>query len=72
MEADLRGKLINYNNNPVLKWCLTNTAIKHDDNDMKRPVKGKSQRKRIDGMVSLLDAYVGLNEKMNDYMALVA
>jgi phage terminase large subunit-like protein len=72
LEADLRGKLVNYNNNPVLKWCLTNTAIKHDENDMKRPIKGKSQRKRIDGMVSLLDAYVGLTEKMNDYMAMVA
>lgn len=71
MEADLRAKNINYNNNPILKWCLTNVTVKHDDNDMIRPIKGTSTRKRIDGMVSLLDAYVGLSEKMADYQALI-
>lgn len=71
MEADLRAKKINYNNNPILKWCMTNVTVKHDDNDMKRPIKGTSTRKRIDGMVSLLDAYVGLNEKMQDYKNLI-
>lgn len=71
MEADLRAKKINYNNNSVLKWCLTNVTVKHDDNDMIRPIKGTSTRKRIDGMVSLLDAYVGLSEKMADYQALI-
>ena len=25
LSADLESKVINYNNNPVLKWCLTNT-----------------------------------------------
>lgn len=71
MEADLKSKLINYNNNPILKWCLTNTTVKYDDNDNMRPIKGKNQRARIDGMVSLLDAYVGLGEHSEDYMALV-
>jgi phage terminase large subunit-like protein len=65
------SKLINYNNNPVLRWCLYNTTAKYDDNDNVRPIKGKNQRQRIDGMVSLLDAYVGLNEQMENYMALV-
>lgn len=71
MEADLRDKLINYNNNPVLKYCLSNTSVKVDDNDMRRPVKGKNTRARIDGMVSLLDAYVGLGEKMQDYINVI-
>lgn len=71
MEADLKSKLINYNNNPILKWCLTNTTVKYDDNDNMRPIKGKNQRARIDGMVSLLDAYVGLAEHSEDYIALV-
>ncbi|HRC81354.1 MAG TPA: terminase large subunit [Sedimentibacter sp.] len=71
MEADLRAKNINYNNNPILKWCLTNVTVKHDDNDMIRPIKGTSTRKRIDGMVSLLDAYVGLSEKMADYLNII-
>ena len=24
LEADLRAKLVNYNNSPILKWCLGN------------------------------------------------
>ncbi len=60
LEADLIAKLVNYNNNPVLKWCLCNTSAQRDTNDNIRPIKGVSSRNRIDGMVSLLDAYVGL------------
>lgn len=41
LEADLMDKTINYNNNPILKWCLTNTEVKRDDNDNIRPVKRK-------------------------------
>lgn len=69
--ADLQAKRINYNNNPILKWCLTNTAIKRDDNDNIRPVKGQSQRQRIDGAVSLLIAYTVLFNHMDDYKALI-
>jgi phage terminase large subunit-like protein len=71
MGADLGAKLINYNNNPVAKWCLTNTAVKRDDNDNIRPIKGKSQRARIDGAVSLLIAYTGLFEQFSNYKALI-
>lgn len=70
LEADLKEKKVNYNNNPILKWCLLNTAIKIDENDNIRPVKGKKSRQRIDGTVSLIDAYVVLFRKMNDYLAL--
>ncbi|MBR3280934.1 MAG: terminase large subunit [Clostridia bacterium] len=71
LEADLIEKKVNYNNNPVLKWCLTNTAVKRDENDNIRPVKGKQQRARIDGSVSLLIAYCILAEKYTDYMNLM-
>jgi phage terminase large subunit-like protein len=71
MEADLKGKQIVYNNNPVLKWCLTNTAVKVDENGNIKPVKGKNQRQRIDGTVSLLVAYVVLQQKYNEYLALL-
>jgi phage terminase large subunit-like protein len=71
MGADLAAKLINYNNNPVLKWCLTNTNVKRDENDNIRPIKGKNQRQRIDGAVSLLIAYTVLFNKMSDYRALL-
>ena len=70
LEADLTEKKVNYNNNPVLKWCLCNTSVKRDDNDNIRPVKGQKQRARIDGAVSLIIAYCVLIEKMNDYLAL--
>ncbi|MGG3452159.1 terminase large subunit [Domibacillus aminovorans] len=69
--AELQSKTINYNNNLLLKWCLTNTSIKTDENENIRPVKGLSQKQRIDGAVSLLIAYVVLQENYSDYMAMV-
>ena len=51
MEADLADKKINYNNNPILKWCMTNVSIETDKNDNIRPVKGISNQARIDGVV---------------------
>ena len=68
LEADLIEKNVNYNNNPILKWCLCNTAAKRDENDNIRPVKGKKQRARIDGAVSLIIAYCVLFDKMQDYL----
>lgn len=70
LEADLIEKSVNYNNNPVLKWCLCNTSVKRDDNDNIRPVKGQKQRARIDGTVSLIIAYCVLFNKMQDYLVL--
>lgn len=70
LEADLKEKKVNYNNNPITKWCLLNTSIKIDDNDNIRPVKGKKSRQRIDGAVSLIDAYVVLYRKMQDYLVM--
>ena len=70
LEADLIEKNVNYNNNPILKWCLCNTAVKRDENDNIRPVKGQKQRARIDGAVSLIIAYCVLFEKMQDYLVL--
>lgn len=71
MGADLGAKRINYNNNTILKWCLTNTSVKTDDNDNVRPLKGKNQRQRIDGAVSLLIAYTVLFNNLSDYKALI-
>lgn len=67
LKADLIDNKINYNNNPILKWCLSNTAIKQDDNENIRPVKIKS-RGRIDGTVSLIDAYCIFVEKNQEYL----
>lgn len=67
MKADLIDKKINYNNNPILKWCLSNLSIKSDENENIRPVKEKS-RQRIDGAVSLIDAYCIFVDKQNEYL----
>jgi len=71
MGADLCAKRINYNNNPILKWCLTNTNVKRDDNDNIRPVKGQNNRQRIDGAVSLLIAYTVLFNNYQDYLNII-
>lgn len=66
--ADLAAKKINYNNNPVLKWCLTNTGVKADINGNIQPIKAQNPKQRIDGTASLLDAYVGLTDHYNEYL----
>ncbi|WP_370741468.1 terminase large subunit [Ruminococcus sp.] len=65
--ADLQAHKVNYNNNPILKWCLTNTGIQTDRNGNIVPVKNRSPRQRIDGTAALLDCYVGLYEHYNEY-----
>ena len=67
LAADLQAHKVNYNNNPVLKWCLTNTGIQTDRNGNIVPVKNQSPRQRIDGTAALLDCYVGLYEHYNEF-----
>ena len=62
-----------YNNNPILKWCLLNTAKKSTNKDgveTIQPVKIQANR-RIDGMVSLLNAWVGYVKHEDEYMPFV-
>ena len=68
MGADLQKKKINYNNHPILKWCLTNTGIETDRNGNIVPVKSQSPKRRIDGTASLLDAYVGLFDNFEQFL----
>lgn len=65
--ADLRAKKVNYNNSSLLKWCMTNTGIQEDRNGNIVPIKAQSPKYRIDGLASLLDAYVGLYEHYNEF-----
>ena len=69
--ADLQAKKINYNNSSILKWCMTNTGIQEDRNGNIVPIKAQSPKYRIDGLASLLDAYVGLYEHYNEYKGVV-
>ena len=71
MGAVLAQHGINYNNNPIFKWCLTNTAVKIQGTlDSIEPIKIQRKR-RIDGMVSALNAYVIYVKYKNDYLNLV-
>lgn len=55
-EADLKHRLINYNRNPIDKWCLGNTGIEVDTLGQCMAVK-MEMRKRIDGAVALIILY---------------
>jgi phage terminase large subunit-like protein len=71
MGAMLAEKKINYNNNPILKWCLTNTAVKTLGSlESIEPVK-ITRKRRIDGTVSLLNAYVIYVKYRQDYLNMV-
>lgn len=71
MGADLASKMLCYGNNPVTKWCLSNTAITVDKNLNIQPCKTKNSRRRIDGTAATLDAYVVLEDHKEEYMALI-
>ncbi len=67
MKADLIDKKINYNNNPILKWNLSNVVVKVDDNENIMLSKEKA-RQRIDGAASLMDAYVIYINRQQEYL----
>lgn len=69
--AMLEDKKINYNNNPILAWCLSNTGVKISGTlDTIQPIKIQSSR-RIDGMVSLLNAFVIYAKYRDDYLNMI-
>jgi len=67
LEADLKNKIVIYDNNPILKWCLSNTQAKVDLNGNIQPSKLNSRFRRIDGTVALIIAYTVLNRYKIDY-----
>lgn len=67
MGAALADKIVNYNNNPMLIWCLSNTAVKKSGLNNIQPIKITDKR-RIDGAVSLLNAWVIYVKYFDDYM----
>lgn len=71
LAADLEKKLVNYNNNPVLKWCLTNTTVDIDKNANIQPAKVRAATRRIDGTASLLDAYTVYLDNRDDYLTYI-
>ncbi len=71
LASDLKEKLIVYDNNPIDKWCLANTQVKTDINGNIQPVKGVDARNRIDGTIALINGYVVLQDKEDEYLSLL-
>lgn len=60
VEYDLKNKAHNYGNNPLTKWCFTNTGFKLDSRGNMQPAKISSER-RIDGTASTVIAQAAYN-----------
>lgn len=71
LEADLRDKLVNYNNSEADFKCMCNTGIKIDTIGRIMPAK-KVEIKRIDGLAAMVDAYAVLEWHRSEFMNLIA
>lgn len=55
VEADIRDQIINYNDNPIDHWCLSNTSVQIFDTGHILPIKIKGQAsRRIDGTLTFI------------------
>lgn len=66
----LREHRLIYQNSPMLRWCLLNTAVKSLNQsgiESIQPVKSSSTS-RIDGMVSLLNAWTGYQNHIEEFV----
>lgn len=71
LKTDLEAKIINYNNNPIDKWCLANTSKDEDKNGNIQPIKTSVSTRRIDGTAALLDAYTVLENYKEEYLSII-
>ncbi len=68
LEADLKRKALNYNNNEIDRWCLKNTALKTNNIGLIMPVKKYGTSKnRIDGALSNIICYAVLGRFRSEY-----
>jgi phage terminase large subunit-like protein len=70
VEADLRHKLINYNDHDIDKWCLGNASIKVNDLGQCLCVKSETA-KRIDGAVALIILYEMYRRYRTEYKQII-
>lgn len=72
VEADLRSKLINYNNNPIDRWCFGNTALKIDGLGLIMPIKVEGMRsRRIDGTLTQIICHAVYTRYRSEYLDIV-
>ncbi len=72
VESDLQSNLINYNNHPIDRWCLENTAllINNKREIMPTKIQGKEDKK-IDGTVTIIIAYRIYIDNRTEFLELV-
>lgn len=73
LEKDLEKNLLNYNQNPIDKFCLENVMTKWNSEGTKRmPIKVKgSPEMKIDGAVTMLICYETLDRYRKEYMDII-
>ena len=71
MRADMGKHLIVHDGNPIDIWNLANMEVTVDINGNIQPVKGLDQRNRIDGGMALIDGYVVLKNKYDEYQSVI-
>ena len=70
VEADLKARLINYAENPVDRWCFSNSCLKV--NDLRQAIIVKADNsKKIDGSVALVSLYEMYRRYRSDMRKLV-
>lgn len=71
-EQDLKSKLIVYDNDPIDKFCLKNTAMDMNKYGQIKPMKDQSKpTNRIDGTAALIDCYFIYQAYKPDFMKYV-
>ena len=73
LEMDLKQNRVNYNQNPIDKYCLENVTAKWNSAGTKRmPIKVQGDvNKKIDGAVTMLICYETLDRYRKEYVDIV-
>ena len=72
VEAELKGRLINYGRNPIDMWTLGNAAMEVDNLGRVMCIKiNKQHSKRIDGAITLIILYATLQRFRSEFMKYV-
>ena len=73
LKAEFKAHKVVYDKNPITLWCLINTGVKSTNPqgiESQAPIKLKQSR-RIDGTVSLLNAYTCMKNHEEEYLSLI-
>jgi len=70
MEAELAGGRVNFQDNPVTRWCLSNAALKVNDQGMAMITKpAGAAGKRVDGAVAMAILFEMYRRHRPEFMA---